>query len=306
MPLATRTIYKIVFLALVVSATLHTSKAQSKSEPSPAGNCPRHSNLDDEQKFADFVVRIYRGGDDDFDGCIVILKSNRLVFSRRVEGKVAIGNDVNKDDQEPGVPHPPLIPIGTDITGLGKPNLILNEWSGGAHCCFTFHIFELDDHPREVASVQAEHSDYAHFEDLNHDGIYEFVGWDFTFAYWHAGFLQSPAPKIVLRFDGTQYELAPNLMKQAPPSAGQLAKTEAEVRRDAWDDKFPPPLLWGTMLDLIYTGHSNLARPFADAAWLPGNIGEPRFLREFCHQLSSSPYFAQLRRTIQSAPCTFR
>ncbi|HTX14491.1 MAG TPA: hypothetical protein VMD77_04285 [Candidatus Baltobacteraceae bacterium] len=300
MLLAMRTIYRIVFLAVVVSATLPTSMAQSKSEPLPIGNCPRLSNLDDEQKFADFDVRIYRGGEDAFDGCVQIFKSKQLVFSKREEGRFAIGNDIDHGG------NVPAIPIGTDITGRGKPDLILNEWSGGAHCCFTFHVVELSDHPREIASVQAEHSDYAHFEDLNHDGIYEFTGWDFTFAYWHAAFLQSPAPKIVLRFNGTRYELALSLMRQPPPSADQLATTEAKVRRDAWDDKFPPPLLWGTMLDLIYTGHSDLAWQFADTAWVPGNIGEPEFLKEFCRQLSSSPYFAQLRPTIQSAPCSFR
>jgi hypothetical protein len=181
--------------------------------------------------------------------------------------------------------------VGTDITGRGKPNLILSEWSGGAHCCFSFHVLELGDHPREIAVVRAEDSDYAHFEDVNHDGIYEFVGWDFTFAYWRAGFLQSPAPRIVLRFNGTSYELAPDLMRQTPPPAEQLTRTGAEVRNGEWEEGSPPPLLWGTMLDLIYTGHSDLAWKFLDAAWIPKQTGKTKFPTTFVANRLRAPIF---------------
>lgn len=278
-----------------------TSSAQIRNpENSLSAGCPRHGRLEDEQKFADLVIRVYRG--DDFDDCIQVLRDNRVVFSRHAVGKLVIGNDINKGSGHE-VRHPPKIPIGTDITGLGKPNLLLSEWSGGAHCCFTFHVLELGDHPREIATVEAEDSDYAHFEDMNRDGVYEFVGWDFTFAYWHAGFLQSPAPRIVLRFNGARYELAPDLMRQTPPSAEQLNLTEGKVRDGEWEEGYPPPLLWETMLNLIYAGHSDLAWSFMDAAWAPEHTGRAKFLQDSCTKLATSPYFPRLRRTIPTAPC---
>ena len=116
--------------------------------------------------------------------------------------------------------------------------------------------------------------------------------------------LQSPAPRIILRFNGTDYELAPDFMRQAPPSEKELNKTEAEVRNGDWTDGYPPPLLWGTMLDLIYTGHSDLAWKFVDAAWVP-KTGKDKFREDFCGRLATSPYFSKLRPTIQRAPCTF-
>jgi hypothetical protein len=76
--------------------------------------------------------------------------------------------------------------VGTDITGAGKPNAIVSDWSGGAHCCFTLRIFELGKQFKEIAKIEAGHSDGAKFVDLDHDGFYEFEGNDWAFAYWES------------------------------------------------------------------------------------------------------------------------
>jgi len=293
-----------LLLLLVLLGPLSSAlAAQGSAEKLAAtGRCSQSSKLKDQQKFGDFVIRIYER--EEFEDCVEVLRKNRLAFARRAEGRLVIGNDVNRGS-DTDVYHPPVIPVGTDITGLGKPDLILNEWSGGAHCCFTLHVLELSDHPREIAIVHAQDSDYAHFEDLDHNGTYEFVGSDFTFAYWHAGFLQSPAPRIVLRFNGNGYELAPDLMHKPAPSTANLEAAEHQVRTGDWQAEYPPPVLWETMLDLIYTGHSDLAWKFLDGAWIAGRPGKNGFLRDFCGKLATSPYFQKLRPTISSAPCTF-
>ena len=140
-----RIIFVLVLLGLC--AVRFADAQRNKPEAGLSDDCSRRSRLEDEQKFAEFVIRIYRG-DDYFGGCIQVLKNDQIVFSRHTEGKFVIGNDVNKNDvSADGMFHPPAIAIGTDITGLGKPNLILSEWSGGVHCCFTFHVLELGEHP---------------------------------------------------------------------------------------------------------------------------------------------------------------
>jgi hypothetical protein len=188
----------------------------------------------------------------------------------------------------------PIIPIGTDLTGYGKPDVILNEWSGGAHCCYQFHVLELGNTVRQITTIDAEDSDYAHFEDLDHKGIYEFLGWDFTFSYWHTSFEGSPAPKIILRFNGKNYALAPSRMAKPLPSRDTLVQTQTQIRSAEWENNFPPPLLWETMLNLIYTGHSVTARQILDDVWLPGHISKNEFIAEFCDRLSASPYARQL------------
>lgn len=295
---------RIILLLLLLSICIAPAAAAQNKRPvsSPAGQCPRHSKLDDEQRFADFVIRTYVT--EDLEGCIQVLRNNRIVFSKHTLGKPILGNDINKGGSS-GDFHPTVIPLGTDITGLGKPDLIVGEWSGGAHCCYAFYIIELDDRPREIAAIRTGDSDYAHFEDVDHDGIYEFISWDFVFGYWHTSFNGSPAPRIILRRKGTAYVLALDLMYQPPPSLTQLNKTEAEVRNAEWKNGYPPPLLWGKMLDLIYTGHPDLAGSFLDAAWAAKYAGKKQFQKEFCQQLAKSSYFSELRRTISKSPCNF-
>ena len=289
----------IFLLAMVVNST--TLFAQNNGNQSPLP-CSKKLELRRAERFQEFTVRVLGG---DFDGCLEVRKGEQLVFSKRELGRLTIGNDVNGGDQSSNVYHPPVIPIGTDLTGRGKPNVIVNEWSGGAHCCFIFHVLELGTPVREVAAIRADDSDYAHFEDLNHDGKFEFVVWDFTFAYWHTGFAQSPAPRVVLRFSGTRYKLASDLMSKAPLSAEELTKKAAELKNTEWDDGYPPPELWGTMLDLIYTGNSEEAWKLVPAVWKPNGVSERQFFIDFCAQLSKSRYFSELRSTIENPPCHF-
>jgi len=273
---------------------------------SPASDSvsPCTGMLKDQQKFANCTVSTFDSNEDDFDACVEVRRDGQLRYSKHGMGKLVIGNDFNKNAGT-NVSQVPDIPIGTDITGLGKPNVIFVEWSGGAHCCFTFHVLELGETVREVATVDAEDSDYAHFEDLKHDGTFEFTGWDWTFQYWHTSFASSPAPQIILRFNGTAYELAPDLMRKPAPSAQELSRIESKVLASDWENGYPPPLLWATMLNLIYTGHPELAWKLVPGSWKPGNMPQDKFLQEFCGRLAASPYFAKLRSTIKDAPCEF-
>lgn len=52
-----------------------------------------------------------------------------------------------------------------------------------------------------------------------------------------------------------------------------------------------PPVLWGYMLDLIYTGNGNLAFDFFDKAWPDWKKAKKEFLDAFKKQLSRSPYW---------------
>jgi hypothetical protein len=63
---------------------------------------------------------------------------------------------------------------GTDITGNGIPDLIVTEWTGGAHCCFTAHVFELGEAFARIGQIPGGDGGVL-FRDLNGDGIYEAV-----------------------------------------------------------------------------------------------------------------------------------
>ena len=52
-----------------------------------------------------------------------------------------------------------------------------------------------------------------------------------------------------------------------------------------------PAELWGTMLDLIYTGHRIIAWQFLEEAWPQTVAGKAAFKQEFIEQLKESPYW---------------
>src|SRR5262249_18321635 len=98
---------------------------------------PPYGKLQVEQKFKDYTVRIYRVVDDistkDGLGCFEILKSGKQVYFQ--EGyKFTVGNAIYE-----GEPYTnDWLKIGQSITSDRQPNLVISEWTGGAHCCFTF------------------------------------------------------------------------------------------------------------------------------------------------------------------------
>ncbi len=60
--------------------------------------------------------------------------------------------------------------------------------------------------------------------------------------------------------------------------------------------------LWGTVLDLIYAGHSDLAWKFVDAVGPKAQEKPFPALADFCGLLKRSPYWADLQPTLQNVP----
>jgi len=257
-----------------------------------AGNNPTF-RLDSENHFRDYTVRLYSEESGSGAGRLEIFRKGKRVFRIREGGTFEIAETVidRKGHRRPV----PL--IGKDINGDGTPDLVICEYSGGAHCCFDYHIFEMGRRFRETAFFDMKDSQLS-FEDLDGDGKLEISGHDATFAYWHTCFAESPMPEIVLQYDGTRYAIAPGLMHRSAPSSRTLQEEIRKIRAGkGWEKGIDdyPPALWRVMLDLIYTGHADMAWNFFDKAW-PENIrGKEAFLREFRSTLKSSPFWPGIR-----------
>jgi hypothetical protein len=287
----------------VLSLVCTPTQAHPKTKPAPPAprsqtTLPKttpvpkdvlHEN--DERVFGDYRVRIAHILDDDGShGSFEVFKNgekvytlsgNRFFFGHVYSDESTLDND--------------LVAIGKDITGNGVPNLVVSEWSGGAHCCFVFHVYELGESFREVASIDAGHGDLSHFANLDRGGSLEFVTADWTFAYWRAGFAQSPAPQVILRFKEGAYGLAADLMRKSKPTQETLTAEARKVRSDpSWTQKEQPPALWDYLLQLIYGGNGSLAREFLDKAWPLSISGKEEFYQDFRTTLSHSPYWKEI------------
>jgi hypothetical protein len=91
---------------------------------------------------------------------------------------------------------------GDDIFATGNPGVILEAFSGGAHCCYTYVFAELGDTPAVLPPIENQTGFYI-FKDPD-DGRYKILTWDGGFDYFddlcHAC---SPAPSVVLELHKT-------------------------------------------------------------------------------------------------------
>jgi hypothetical protein len=246
--------------------------------PAPPQDAPFN-----EEVFGDYVVRI-AAPQYALEDILLVYKNDRLIYIQRGEHLGIAGAYQRKD---------PLAPLGRDITGNGIPNMVIKEYTGGAHCCSFTYIFELSDVFRLVAVIPTTHSD-GNFAHLDDDDIPEFVFNDWHFAYWATSFAGSPSPEMILRYQDGTYRPAIDLLRQPAPEWAELEEQAQRMRKSFWESGGLPELL-ETMLDLIYSGHADLAWKFLDAAWPSEFAGKDEFLIAFLHKLSANIYWPELQ-----------
>ncbi|HEY1566821.1 MAG TPA: hypothetical protein VGF68_07370 [Solirubrobacteraceae bacterium] len=94
-----------------------------------------------------------------------------------------------------------------DLDHIGQPNVLLDLYTGGAHCCSVEQIFTFD--PGTMTYGMTEHNfgdPGERIEDLNHDGRSEFVTADDRFAYAFTDFAASGLPLQILDFSGGRFQ----------------------------------------------------------------------------------------------------
>jgi hypothetical protein len=94
-----------------------------------------------------------------------------------------------------------------DLDHTGQPNVVLDLYTGGAHCCSVEQVFTFD--PATMTYAMTEHNfgdPGARIEDLKHDGQFEFVTADDRFAYAFTDFAASGLPLQILTFSGGQFQ----------------------------------------------------------------------------------------------------
>ena len=190
------------------------------------------------------------------------------------------------------------IPPNYDLTGDSSPNLVIETYSMGAHCCFSYLIYDIGENPRLIIELDTYHSKYNTFYKFPNSSGLNIKTDDWSYAYWNAPFVASPAPEIYLSYDkkSNTFKLNTLLMKKPVPDDYILEKWQKEVR-DNWRDN--PNILWKYMLKLTYTGNWNAAVKFMDTAWPKGKFmyvytnekySKRKFLKDFISVIKESRY----------------
>jgi hypothetical protein len=255
-------------------------------------------------KVGPFIFKAYR--DIEHGGaCLLVLRDGKVIFRRGLEaiGEYTLGQPADPQSNAQKIEN------GTDITGRGRPDMIVAFYTGGMHCCRLHYVFELEPKFELLATLDSEHFDSAHFADLDGNGQYYLLSADWTFAYWPDCFACSPSAPVTLRFvpegKGGSYHLALDEMWRPAPTKADW-KTQIDEARGAFAESpveaYIGTTLWNSVLNLIYSGHSDLAWKFLDEAWPPETPGKEKWLGDFCSMLKRSPYWPDVEPSITNLP----
>ena len=268
-------------------------------QPARADDLPKtctHAELAESANVSGYVFRAYKDTDGETPGCVRVYLHGKVAYRLATDDALTyrLGQPADKINKIPFVPN------GSDLTGLGRPDMMLTSWSGGAHCCFAHYIFELEPKLRLIATLNDGDTDLGHFEDLDHNGRYFYVTYE-IWSYWPHSFADSVSHKVILKWDKDRFRLDLERMRHPAPTP---AKWKAALKEadDAADDGPLGATLWDTVLDLIYTGHSDLAWKFVDEVDPKALKGNNPSLGDFCSMIKSSDYWADLKSTLKNVP----
>jgi len=170
---------------------------------------------------------------------------------------------------------------GRDVNGDGIPDAVLVSFSGGAHCCSTYHIVSLGENPGLIAEFGDRAT--ASFEDLNGNGKTEILirdgGFDEGFGLSHPF---SPFPLLIVQLDGAKFhdvgsrfwrvyekEIQRNYAKLKDENLRQFLKsnpTEIHDSQDYLDTEFR---ILAIVLDYLYAGRPQEAHKMLGKLWPP-------------------------------------
>jgi hypothetical protein len=152
---------------------------------------------------------------------------------------------------------PPSVQV-LDLEHDGRPDVVLELFSGGAHCCTIEQIFSLRPGTTTYVKTGRNFGDPgAQIVDLHHNGRYEFLTADDSFAYEFTDYAASGLPIQILTFGNRRFHDVtgqyPGLV--AKDAAGWL-RTFKSMARQHYPDSVGVIAAWAADEDRL--GHRKL------------------------------------------------
>jgi hypothetical protein len=225
-----------------------TVQAPTVPPPPPAANPPEASYLLEEERLINgYTIRIWRNPDDPlgFDSILLIEAAGQSPI--RVDMFSAL-HDLT----------------GRDLNADGYPDLVVETYSGGAHCCFGTQVYSLRPNGAALILQKPESNAGGFFEDLDADGVYEFITYDDSFAYQYCPYAAGVTVKVIMAYDSGQDRYLPASPRYPDEYSEDIAThekraTAAPGEMGEWDGTNICAILPLT-LDYLYLGQTELAQ----------------------------------------------
>lgn len=194
--------------------------------------------------------------------------------------------------------------MGRDVTGNGKPNLVVQEWGGGnGHLSWDCYLFELGEEFKLLKTWKNSNYGDTALANADNENGYELVQqillWPFPYPGSRSQFVFT---KIFLKQYGEDYKAIKSNIIPIPMSAG-LA-TDEDIRIAA--EKFRHEMkvygegfrsdMFCIMADFICAGHAEMANKYFHHAWPLEVTGKEDFLTNLKEKLAGSTYWPDIQR----------
>ncbi|MDX2132878.1 MAG: hypothetical protein SFY69_12580 [Planctomycetota bacterium] len=217
------------------------------------------------------TITRYRPFDPEGWGERLVVRHADAIVADIQDHRVGFGNDA-----------PPA--LARDVTNDGVPDLVVEGYSGGAHCCWTYIVIQLGDAPRELASIDAP--DPGRFELDEQHGLVVFRGTDPIWNYWNASYAASARPDVVLLWRDGAFRLAPHLMRTPEPGEDAV-RASIDLAREESASSGQPAFL--ETVRWLYEGHPRVA-------WRVYDEGSPGISAE-----STAAFRSEIERTLRQS-----
>jgi subtilisin-like proprotein convertase family protein len=161
-----------------------------------------------------------------------------------------------------------------DLDGDGEPEVLVDLFTGGAHCCYYTVILRYDGRTYRGKVVLWGDPSYG-LRDLDHDGRPEFVTADDRFAYEFTSYAGSVLPIQVRAYDhGVLTDVTSRFPALVRAEANDLRRQYLQYRGNRQDDL--RGLLAAWVADEYRLGLGEEAMKQVEAAYRRGELSAPR------------------------------
>jgi hypothetical protein len=232
--------------------------------------------VEEERQIGGYIVRLWRNTSPDSIGFDSIVT---LSGGGQPEVQIEMVFDLGEE-------------TGTDLTGDGHPDAVIRVFTGGAHCCFSTIVYDLGPTLTKVLETPLSNCD-GNFEDLDGDGIAEFLTCEDLFAYAYCAYAVSPAVQVVLQYDAQRgyVPASPRFARaytEAIAQHVQMAENAQPGEMGEWDGSTKCAVL-PLVLDYLYAGQDEQA--WAEFSRLYDGLDLLLFWGEVVQAIADSPLY---------------